>query len=352
MWKRLREDEHVYGLGEKTGDLDKRGRYRGGYAYAMWNRDTYAYGDDTDPLYVSVPFFMVMRGGRAHGIFLDNTFRTTFDIGHADRDLLSFGAADGELNYYFIDGPTPKDVVQRYTELTGRTPLPPLWALGYHQCRYSYYPEAKVRNIADTFRIKRIPADVIWLDIHYLEGYNPFTWDRERFPDPGRMIRDLRAQGFRVVPIVDPHPKAQPGWSVYDSGLAGDEFVKNPDGTVYKAPGLAVAGGEEPGPSVFPDFTKPLRPGLVGRQLKEPYIDLGVAGIWNDMNEPAVFVEPGHTMPLDVRHDDEGQPTDQREIHNVYGLLNSRATFEGLARLRPDERPFVLTRATYAGGQR
>ena len=115
VWKRLRDDEHVYGLGEKTGELDKRGRYRGGYAYAMWNSDTYAYTDDTDPLYVSVPFYIVLRQGRAHGIFLDNTFRTSFDIGRSDPGLLAFGAVDGALDYYFIDGPTPKDVVQRYT---------------------------------------------------------------------------------------------------------------------------------------------------------------------------------------------------------------------------------------------
>jgi alpha-glucosidase len=351
VWKRLRDDEHVYGLGEKTGELDKRGRYRGGYAYAMWNSDTYAYGDDTDPLYVSVPFFIVLRGGRAHGIFLDNTYRTSFDIGRTDAGLLAFGASGGELNYYFIDGPTPKDVVRRYTELTGRMPLPPLWSLGYHQSRYSYYPEARVRTLADTFRLKRVPGDVIWLDIHYEDGYNPFTWDKTRFPDPARLVRDLRVQGFRVVPIVDPHPKAQPGWSVYESGLLADAFVKNPDGTVYKAPVWPSQAEKNPGPSVFPDFTKPSAREWWGRQLKE-YTDLGVAGIWNDMNEPAVFVDPAHTMPLEIRHDGEGQATDQREIHNVYGLLNARATFEGLSRLRPDERPFVLTRASYAGGQR
>jgi len=352
VWKRLGEDEHVYGLGEKTGELDKRGRYRGGYGYAMWNSDTYAYTDDTDPLYVSVPFFMVLRHGRAHGIFLDNTFRTSFDVGKTDPGLLSFGAVDGVLDYYFIDGPMPRDVVMRYTELTGRMPLPPMWALGYNQCRYSYYPEAKVRLIADTFRVKRIPADVIWLDIHYEQGYNPFTWDGQRFPDPGRMIRDLGAQGFRVVTIVDPHPKAAKGWTVYDSGLAADAFVKNPDGSVYTAPVWPQNAEKDPGPSVFPDFTKPSAREWWGRMLKEPYVDLGVAGIWNDMNEPAVFVEPNHTMALDARHDGEGQPADEREIHNVYGMLNSRATFEGLSRLRPDERPFVLTRASYAGGQR
>jgi alpha-glucosidase (family GH31 glycosyl hydrolase) len=226
VWKRLRADEHVYGLGEKTGELDKRGRYRGGYAYAMWNSDTYAYGDDTDPVYVSVPFFIVLRGGRAHGIFLDNTFRTTFDIGKQDPDLLSFGAVDGALDYYFIDGPTPRDVVQRYTELTGRMPLPPMWSLGYNQCRYSYYPEAKVRNIADTFRLKRIPADVIWLDIHYLGGYNPFTWDRERFPDPGRMIRELRQDEFLFGRDILVAP-------VLREGVTGRE-VYLPKGTWYE----------------------------------------------------------------------------------------------------------------------
>ncbi|HEV7498419.1 MAG TPA: glycoside hydrolase family 31 protein, partial [Vicinamibacteria bacterium] len=352
VWKRLRDDEHVYGLGEKGGELDKRGRYRGGYSYAMWNSDTYAYTDDTDPLYVSVPFYVVLRQGRAHGIFLDNTFRTSFDIGKEDPDALSFGAVDGALDYYFIDGPTPKDVVQRYTELTGRVPLPPMWALGYNQCRYSYYPEAKVRNLADTFRLKRIPADVIWLDIHYEDGYNPFTWDHERFPDPGRMIRDLRQEGFRVVTIVDPHPKAQPGWPLYESGLAANAFVKNPDGSVYKAAVWPSQGEKNPGPSVFPDFTKASAREWWGTQLKAPYVDLGVAGIWNDMNEPAVFTGPLHTMALDARHDGDGQATDEREIHNVYGQLNARATFEGLSRLRPDERPFVLTRASYAGGQR
>jgi alpha-glucosidase len=352
VWKRLRDDEHVYGLGEKGGELDKRGRYRGGYSYAMWNSDTYAYTDDTDPLYVSVPFFIVLRQGRAHGIFLDNTYRTSFDIGKEDPQALSFGAVDGALDYYFIDGPTPKDVVRRYTELTGRVPLPPMWALGYNQCRYSYYPESKVRLIADTFRSKRIPADVLWLDIHYEDGYNPFTWDKQRFPDPARMIRDLRQEGFRVVTIVDPHPKAQPGWPVFETGLAANAFVKNPDGSVYKAPVWPSQGERNPGPSVFPDFTKASAREWWGAQLKAPYTDLGVAGIWNDMNEPAVFVEPTHTMALDARHDGDGQPTDEREIHNVYGQLNARATFEGLARLRPDERPFVLTRASYAGGQR
>lgn len=351
VWKRLQDDEHVYGFGEKTGGLDKRGNKLGGASLAMWNSDTFAYGMSTDPLYASVPFFLVLRAGAVHGIFLDNTFRTSFDVGHESQGLLSFGADGGELNYYFIQGPEPKKVIERYTALTGRMPLPPLWALGYHQCRYSYFPESKVRFIAESFRQRHIPADVLWLDIHYQDGYKPFTWDRERFPNPPRLLADLENQGFKVVTIVDPHPKKEPGYAPYDSGLAGDHFVKRPDGKVFEADAWPSQAEKNPGPSVFPDFSRAATRDWWGA-LYKPLLDAGVDGIWNDMNEPALFVQPAGTMPLDVRHDNEGQPTDHREIHNVYGLLMSRSTWEGLHRLRPDERPFVLTRATYAGGQR
>ena len=351
VWKRLRDDEHVYGFGEKVGKLDKRGWQLGGYTYTMWNSDTYGYDSSTDPIYASVPFFMVLRGGRAHGVFFDNTFRSTFDVGHESPGLLAFGAEGGELDYYFIDGPAPKRVIERYTALTGRMPLPPRWALGYNQCRYSYYPESKVRYIAQSFRERRIPADTIWLDIHYQHGYRPFSWDKERFPDPKRLVSDLRDQGFRTVVIVDAHPRKEPGGTVYESGLAAGVYVKNPDGSVYEGPVWPSQAEKDPGPSVFPDFSKPVAREWWGGLFKL-FTDVGIAGIWNDMNEPAVFSPPTATMPLSVRHDNEGQPTDHREIHNVYGQLMSRATFEGLGRLRPRERPFVLTRATYAGGQR
>ncbi len=351
VWKRLRDDEHVYGFGEKNGRLDKRGAALGGYAFAMWNSDTYSYDPSIDPIYASIPFFMVLRQGRAHGIFLDNTHRTVFDVGRESQDLLSFGAAGGELDYYFIDGPSPKQVIERYTQLTGRAPLPPRWALGYHQCRYSYYPAAKVRDIADNFRKRRIPADVLWLDIHYQDGYRPFTWDRERFPEPKKLIEDLRAQGFRVVTIVDPHPKKEVGYPPYDTGLVGDHFVKRPDGTVYEAPVWPAKAEKDPGPSVFPDFSRKATREWWGG-LYAPFLDLGVAGIWNDMNEPAVFDTPTATMPLDNRHDNEGLPTDHREIHNVYGMLMTQSTYEGLLRHQPNRRPFVLSRASFAGGQR
>ena len=361
VWKRLREDESVYGLGEKIGPLNKRGWKLGGYSFTMWNSDTYGYDGITDPLYVSVPFYMVMRNGVAHGIFLDNTFRSNFDIGHQSEGLLAFGADGGELDYYFIYGPDPKQVIQRYTALTGRMPLPPLWSLGYHQSRYTYYPESKVRFIADNFRQRNIPADVIWLDIHYQDGYRPFTWDRKRFPDPPKLISDLRKQGLRTVTIVDAHPIRERGYKPYDSGMAGDHFVKNPDGSVYEGPvwPARAPDGDSPdwsklsggAPSVFPDFSRAATRAWWGN-LYADFVNMGVAGIWNDMNEPAVFDVVSGTMPLDVRHDNEGSPSDHREIHNVYGMLMTQSTHEGLLKLRPNERPFVLTRATFAGGQR
>ena len=358
--KRLREDESVYGLGEKSGPLNKRGWKLGGYSFTMWNSDTFGYDASTDPIYVSVPFYMVMRRGSAHGIFLDNTYRSNFDIGHQTEGVMAFGAEGGPLDYYFIYGPEPKKVIERYTTLTGRMPLPPLWSLGYHQCRYSYYPESKVRFIADNFRARQIPADVIWLDIHYQDRYKPFTWDRKRFPDPPGMISDLRKQGFRTVTIVDPHPVKEAGYKPYDTGLAGDHFVKNPDGSIYEAPvwpsiveidGAADWSKPRGAPSVFPDFSKPAARVWWGG-LYADLLNAGVAGIWNDMNEPAVFDTASGTMPLDVRHDNEGSPTDHREIHNVYGMQMTRSTYEGLLKLRPTERPFILSRASFAGGQR
>jgi alpha-glucosidase len=349
--KRLRDDEHVYGLGEKTGPLDKRGWQLGGSSVAMWNSDTYRYDQSTDPLYVSVPFYLVLRQGRAHGLFLDNSHRSSFDVGRSSRSRLSFGAEGGELDYYVIDGPSPRRVLERYTALTGRVPLPPLWALGYHQSRYSYFPDSRLRELAREFRERRIPADVLWLDIHALQGFRPFTWDRGRFPDPARLLADLRAQGLRTVVIVDPHPKKQPGDPVYDAGLVGDHFVRLADGSVFEGQVWPARAPADPGPSVFPDFSRAATRAWWGG-LYRSLLDLGVAGIWNDMNEPSVFDGPAGTLPLDARHDGDGRPTDHAEIHNVYGQLMARSTFEGLLRLRPDQRPFVLTRASFAGGQR
>lgn len=341
-WKSMPADEHYYGLGDKAGPMDRRGR-----AFTMWNTDAYAWQGHSDPLYKSIPFFIGLRAGNAYGVFFDNTHRSSFDFGKESDDYFSFGAEGGVLDYYVIAGPQPAQVMERYTALTGRTPLPPIWTLGFQQSRYSYHPEAKVREIARQLRDHRIPSDAIYLDIDYQKGYAPFTIDGAQFPQFEGMIADLRKAGLRTVLITDLHIKHDPGkgYAAFDTGMAADAFIRNPDGSLY-------IGEVWPGDAVFPDFSlSRVRDWWGG--LYRGFTAMGAAGYWNDMNEPSVFKVPGNTMSLDAVHRmDDGTTRDHRAIHNVYGMLNARATYEGLLELQPTQRAFVLTRAAYAGTQR
>ncbi len=339
IWKSMPEDEHYFGLGDKTGPMDHRN-----LAFTMWNTDQFGWQESTDPLYKDIPFIFGFRNGTAYGLFLDNTYWSSFDFGKERRDAYAFGAEAGDLDYYFFYGPDPKAVVEQFTALVGRVPLPPLFALGYQQCRYSYYPESQVRQIAGEFRKRKIPADVIYLDIDYQQNNRPFTVDPQRFPTFQSMVKDLRNEGFKLVTITDLHIAKLPGYKPYDEGIKLDAFVKNPDGSVY-------VGKVWPGDSVFPDFTREEVRRWWGT-LYSDFVKDGVRGFWNDMNEPSIFFVPSKTMPLDTVHSVEGRKTDHREIHNVFGMENVRATYEGLLRLQPDVRPFVLTRAAYAGTQR
>lgn len=345
VYKQMLGGEHYFGLGDKAGSFD-----RGNQAYTLWNTDI-GPQESTDPLYKSIPFFLVAHGERSYGIFLDNTWRTWFDFGKQARDAIAFGAEGGPLDYYFIYGPTPKQVVENYAYLTGKPPLPPLWALGFQQSRYSYTPESKLRDIANRLRADRIPSDVVYLDIDYQYKNRPFTVNPQTFPNFPGLVSDLRKQHFHLVNITDLHIAhvANQGYMPYDTGHEQDQFVKNPDGTEF-------VGVVWPGPAVFPDFTRAQTRDWWGGLYKE-FVQDGVAGFWNDMNEPSVFDGPGKTMPLNTVHriEEPGFTTrtaTHAEIHNVFGLENARATYEGLLKLRPDERPFVLTRATFAGGQR
>ncbi|MBZ5536485.1 MAG: glycoside hydrolase family 31 protein [Acidobacteriia bacterium] len=343
VWKVMPADEYYYGLGEKAGPLEHNHQ-----AFVNWNTDAYGYRWGTDPVYQTIPFLLALHGGRSYGIFFDNTYRSTFDLGKSRRDQYSFGAEAGELNYYFFYGPTPRKVIERYTDLTGRMPLPPRWALGYQQSRYSYEPESRVREIVKGFRQRGIPLDVIYLDIDYMDGYRIFTVDPKKFPHFREMISDFADLGIKVVTIIDPGIKQEPGYWVYDEGLKGNQFVTMPDGKPF-------VGNVWPGQCVFPDFTRGATRQWWGG-LYKGLVDAGIKGFWNDMNEPAVFAntddQTARTMPLDAVHDDNGQNSSHRKSHNVYGMLMARATFEGVMDLRPAERPFVLTRASYAGGQR
>lgn len=339
-------DEHYFGLGDKPGPLDRRNE-----AFANWNTDNFGWQESTDPIYKSIPYFMTLHKGISAGVFLDNTWRSSFDFNKEYRDAFSFGAEGGPLDFYILYGPDPKTVVENWAWLTGPTPLPPIWSLGYQQSRYSYYPESEVRRIASRLRSERIPADVIWLDIDYQFKNRPFTVDPERFPHFDQMIKDLRTQHFKTVLITDLHVAALPdsGYKPYDEGAAGDHFVKSPDGSTY-------IGVVWPGKAVFPDFTQKTSREWWGT-LYADFAAKGIAGFWNDMNEPAIFEVPSKTMPDDTQHRIEEPGFTTRtathlEIHNVFGMQNTRGTFEGLLKLQPNARPFVMTRASYAGGHR
>jgi len=345
--KAMQPEEQYYALGDKTGPFNRRGA-----DYVNWNTDAWGFDRGTDPIYKSIPFYVALGGaGGAYGLFLDNTFRSSFNFGHREEGTLAITADGGPIDYYIIAGPTVADVVRRYTDLTGKAPLPPRWALGFQQSRYSYMSETEVRDIAKRLRSERIPSDVIWLDIDFQDRNRPFTTNAKTFPDLKGLAREVGAQGFKLVTITDLHVAVagDQGYKPFDSGVAGGHFLKNPDGSTYVAPVW-------PGPSAFPDFTRKASRDWWGSLYKD-FVGDGIAGFWNDMNEPAIFETPTKTMPLDTIHRIESDDFAQRtathaELHNVYGMENSRATYEGLLKLRPNVRPFVMTRATYAGGQR
>lgn len=340
MSKSSKDGENFYGLGDKPTNFNLKGKRT-----SNWNTDQYAYGKDTEELYKDVPFYIGLHDTLAYGIFFDNTFKTHFDFCHERRNVMSFWADGGEMNYYFFYGPEMSKVVKAYSDLTGKPELPPMWAMGYHQCKWSYYPESRVREITSKFRELSFPCDAIYLDIDYMDGFRCFTWNKDYFPNPKQMIDDFNEQGFKTVAIIDPGIKIDKDNEVFQEALQKDYFCKRADGSYMK-------GKVWPGECYFPDFTNPeVREwwaGLYKGLIEED----GVHGVWNDMNEPAVMEVPGKTFPNDVRHNYDGNYCSHRKAHNVYGMQMARATYHGVKRHAAPKRPFVITRATYSGGQR
>ncbi|MFR3250713.1 MAG: glycoside hydrolase family 31 protein [Eisenbergiella sp.] len=330
--------EAFYGLGDKTGFMNKRG-----YEYVMWNTDDPSpQMDNFKSLYKSIPFFITLRDDAVFGLFYDNSYRSCFDMGKESDDYYWYGAADGNLDYYLIAGDSMAEVVSGYTYLTGTAPLPQKWTLGYQQCRWSYMSEAEVRDVAGNMRRCGIPCDVIHLDIDYMDRYKVFTWtpDKERYPNPEKLISDLSEDGIKIVTIIDPGVKVEEGYSVYDEGVENDYFAKTPEGDIY-------VNEVWPGDAVYPDFGKEEVRGWWGRN-QQFLIDKGVRGVWNDMNEPASF---RGQLPSDVVFTDEDEVSDHARMHNLYGHNMAKATYEGLKE-RDGRRPFVITRACYAGTQK
>jgi alpha-glucosidase len=356
--KKLGFDEHFYGLGEKAAHFDKR---RG--QFTMWNSDTPAYKEGTDPIYQDIPFYIGWQDAQAYGIFFDNSYRTHFDLGAESPDHVAFSAEGGEMNYYFFWGPSMKKILARYADLTGHLPMPPKWALGNQQSRWSYYPDTDAEELVRRYRAEDLPLDVLHLDIDYMQQYRVFTWDRPGYPDPTAFTSTLRKQGVKVVVIVDPGVKYQPpepgaadvatnpevaaqdkSYYVFNQGLAHNYFLKRKDGKLW-------IGAVWPGKAVYTDYTLPAAARWWG-DLHRAYLDHGVAGIWNDMNEPSDFLDQTGRTQMDVVTDDQDTHSPYAANRNVFALNEARATYEGLERLRPNDRPYVITRAAYAGIQR
>ncbi|TDX00814.1 glycoside hydrolase family 31 protein [Dinghuibacter silviterrae] len=333
-YKHLQEGERFVGLGEKTGDLDRRGS-----GYTNWNRDVYGYQVTEDPLYSSIPFYIGIHHALTYGIFFDNSYETRFNFGASNNRFSSFGARGGEMSYYFIYHTGVPGILRDYTYLTGRMPLPPLWSLGYQQNRYSYFPDTEVIRIAQTLREKRIPSDGVTLDILYMDAYKLFTWNKERFPDPAGMIHRLHDLRFHLTTIVDPGIKVEKGYAAYESGLSSGVFLRYPDGTNYTAKVW-------PGWCHFPDFTSSKGRSWWSSQIKG-LSDQGIEGIWNDMNEISTW---GQQVPDNVLYDFDGHPTTTLQGHNVYALEMVRSSYDGAS--ASGKRPFILTRSGFAGLQR
>jgi len=335
-YKIIQAGERFIGLGEKTGELD-----RAGNAYVNWNTDYFGYGEEDDPLYMSTPFYIGIHQKSAYGIFFDNTHKSVFNFGASNNRFSYFSAEDGDLDYYFIHDDKVEGIISAYTTLTGTMELPPIWALGFQQCRYSYYPDTEVMTLADTFLDKDMPADVIYLDIHHMENYKVFTFDGKNFSDPKGMIKALKAKGFKVVVIMDPGLKTEEGYLPYLEAAEQNLLLKYPDDSIYE-------GQVWPGWCAFPDFTKPETRSWWAEKMAY-YTEAGVDGFWTDMNEMASW---GQHTPNLIDFHYEGELVSHRKARNVYGMQMARAAKEGSALNNPDKRPFVLTRAGFSGVQR
>jgi alpha-glucosidase len=342
----LEPDAHIYGLGERTTRMNRRGDQSanstlGSNSFRMWNTDPGgAYSAGCDPIYINIPVYIALHSQGAYLAFYENSYPATFTFKTTAEIIFD----NGPLRYYIITGPI-QHLLERYTELTGRPPLPPRWVLGYHQSRWGYKTETDIRQVITGFRNNNLPISAIHLDIDYMDGFRVFTVNRERFPNLKKLTADLDADGIKTVTILDPGVKKDPDYDIYQEGLNNNLYVKN-------ANGKPLYGVVWPGWSAYPDFTDPKTRQWWG-SLYPRLLDLGVAGFWHDMNEPASFASWGDpTLPLTAQHELEGRKGQHAEAHNLYGLLMARAGYEALHQHLPNHRPWIFTRAGWAGLQR
>ncbi|MET0463409.1 MAG: glycoside hydrolase family 31 protein [Chitinophagaceae bacterium] len=330
--KTLRSDEQFFGLGEKAGPLNRRGR-----SYTMWNSDKPCYSPGEDPLYKSIPFFL---SNYRYGVFFDNTYKTIFRFGTASEDHYSFEAPGGEMIYYFIHGADYKQIISQYIQLTGKPIMPPEWAFGFSQSRGMYTNEPLARSAAAEFRKRQIPCDIIYQDIGWTDGLQNFEWRKDRYTDPKGMLKYLDSLGFKMIVSQDPviSQATTKQWKEADS--LGYFTTDIRTGKSYDMPW--PWGGN----CGVVDFTKPAVADWWGAYQQKPLND-GVRGFWTDMGEPAWSNEDA-TERLFMKHT-AGM---HNEIHNVYGHTWDKVVKEQFDKRNPGKRIFQMTRSAFAGLQR
>ncbi|MFJ2892444.1 TIM-barrel domain-containing protein [Streptomyces sp. NPDC087305] len=341
-------DARFFGLGGRaSGPRLRNGTYR------LWNTDPgHAFAPGDDPLYVTMPVQLVVADAATHLVFHDTSWDGTVTLregeegagsGHDRAGTSDLRMDGGPLRCWVVVG-TPARVLHAWASLTGAPALPPAWALGHHHARWGFGSEQEVRRIVAGYQEHGLPLDAVHLDIDHYDEHQVFTVDHERFPKLPVLAEELRRDGIRLVSVVDPAVKAEPGNAVYDSGTAEDAFVRD-------ASGRLVRGVVWPGEAVFPDFTHARVREWWGGLYKERLAQ-GFTGFWHDMNEPTSFAAFGEsTLPRSARHDLDGRGGDHREAHNVYALCMARAAYEALRELAPQERPFLFSRSGWAGMQ-
>lgn len=331
-FKTLRKDEQFFGLAEKTGTLNRRGK-----TYKMWNSDKPCYSTTEDPLYKSIPFFM---SSYRYGIFLDNTYKTEFDFGSKSDEYYSFEAPDGQFIYYFIHGKDYKEIQQQYISLTGKPIMPPKWAFGFAQSRGLYTNEKQALEIAAEFRKRQIPCDIIYQDIGWTQHLQDFEWRQGNYKDPKAMLQTLEKQGFKMIVSQDPVISQANAKQWAEADQLGYLVKDQRTGKSYDMPW--PWGGN----CGVVDFTIPAVADWWGAYQQKPLND-GVKGFWTDMGEPAWSNEEDADR-LNMKH----HLGMHDEIHNVYGLTWDKVVKEQFEKRNPNQRVFQMTRAAYAGLQR
>lgn len=363
----------VYGLGESVRGINKRG-----WIYESFCADDDMHTETKRSLYAAHNFIIVAED-KPFGIFVDYPGRVTFDIGYSHLNELVITPEGMNLDLYIIEGDTPLEIVKVFRKLSGMSYIPPRWAFGYQQSRWSYKTSEEVRAVARGFRDNGIPLDSIYLDIDYMERLKDFTIDREKFPDFEELVQELKADGIRLIPIIDAGVKVEEGYEIYEEGVKGNYFVTDEEGNLFEA---AVW----PGRVHFPDFMNKEARSWFGEKY-HMLIDKGIDGFWNDMNEPAIFYTPqamqaamdkvgahkGQNIDLgtffgikdsfsqimnkeeyfkEMHHNMDGERIRHYDVHNLYGYNMTRAAGEAFRAIRPEERMLLFSRASYIGMHR